>query len=151
MAWNGRSEKGTGIDGAAVENWAGEYTYDVPPGVVGLPAGSKFTLEFHPAVLGFFQGEVRDDPVAGMAEPGRILGWQGRRRIHFVKRMPVRYKGVVDSKTKRAGELVRDEQKRHPMIFYTGVRTPDRNEFRGRWRFLSPFGIPGSWFARRAG
>lgn len=151
MASSGSSDWLAGRDTSAISLWAGEYCYDARRRLVGIPGPSKFTLEIHSAALGFFSGTVQDEALAGISAPGKIYGWRGFGRIHFVKRMPVRHKRVVDPKSRQVGEQVADQRRRQPLIFYRGAWVAESNEYRGRWRFLHPFRVPGTWFARRIG
>lgn len=147
-----------GISGSATHGpdslagcWIGEYAYVPRTDVSGIPSPCPFRLEIRSGWLGFFSGSVQDNPESGIGMAGRIRGWSGGSKIHFVKRMPVRVWRPVDHESKQVGELMQNPRRRHPMIFYSGSWIAQENEFRGRWRFLSPLRVPGTWFARQVG
>jgi hypothetical protein len=129
--------------------WLGEYQYAAVPGVFtgGLP--TKFTLNLQETKYGFFRGSVQDDPTTGMPEPGTIFGWRSGERIYFLKRMPSRYVRQMDPETKQVSERIRRDGRRHPTILYTGRWLSGENQLEGRWRFVRPGRVPGTWFAKR--
>jgi hypothetical protein len=131
--------------------WSGEYKFAAVPGVFAGGMPSKFTLELHQTQFGFFRGRVQDDPTTGMPEPGEIFGWRTGDRVFFLKRMPSRYVRQIDPETKRVSERIKRDGRRHPTILYTGRWIWERNELQGRWRFLLPGRVPGTWFATHAG
>jgi hypothetical protein len=106
-------------------------------------------MELEETGLGFFKGKVQDDPASGMLELGKIHGWRASCKIYFVKRMPVLTVRYVDPETRQLGERIRDPQRRHPVILYSGRWYAESSELRGEWRILRS-GTTGTWIARRA-
>src|SRR5438445_10342638 len=55
-------------------SWAGVYAYDPSPAIPDDLPPFGFTLDIDEECEGKFRGAVRDDYLAGVAEPGRVQG-----------------------------------------------------------------------------
>jgi hypothetical protein len=122
--------------------WIGEYSYHPSDAYDSLPVPVRFTLTAQPRWLGWFRGEVRDDPTmvpAGEARiSGRVSGWSVRFDKQYAN-LWFWYKGryvPLSEFLDRELQMPLDADVASELIRYRGEYNPDEQTLRGTWELV---------------
>jgi hypothetical protein len=136
-------------------HWIGEYAFG--PEYAHSPDPVRFELHLEDRWPGRFCGVVQDDPMRGMPEEGRVVGWQLFGRVRFEKLMPVNYAFAESGDLVSMREFYCKDTGQdpgeipHPPVIYTGRFTgAGQRELRGRWKIRGDVPGTGTWWARKA-
>jgi hypothetical protein len=134
-----------------VGTWVGRYRLSVLHGLPEERSLIPFTLDLKPSGLFRFTGVVQDDPIYGMAEPGKVTGFTFLRAIRFVKLMPV-FRLIYQDRSVTLAEYIHAKYDTtivtpsHLPIHYRGWMTDRGTKAHGTWRIyphtLTYSGIP---------
>lgn len=82
-----------------------------------------------------FEGIVNDDvSTGGMKETGKIIGYVKNDTVHFRKLMP-RSRMINPDGTRS------EFDKKHKVLYYTGVLSKDKTAISGKWKFKNTIGF----------
>lgn len=116
--------------------WVGYYQYDNPDHQKAIGFDKTFfTITIKSFDGKYFTGIVNDDVKSGgMEGSGEIVGEINEGSIHFKKLMP------RESLIYPKGEI-KDSDRKHPTLYYTGVISKDKKEISGVWKFKITIGL----------
>src|SRR5262249_51725959 len=116
-----------------------------------------FKLVLGPSRLGYFKGEVEQDPVDGIPEKGQVRGHIRGMKVAFRKLFASLYLEVHGRYVAYYEQFFREngrmpaQKLRHPPMHFEGRMNDDRTEMSGHWKltYRGQATQGGEWTAQR--